>query len=70
MDQAHYTMIIEWSDEDHIFTVTIPELPGARSHADTYLAAAEEGQRLIEEWLEIARERGWSLPRPRTHAGV
>ena len=70
MHHTRYSMIIEWSDDDQTFIVTIPDLPGARSHAGTYVAAAEEGQRLIEEWLEIARERGWSLPRPRTHAGV
>jgi len=70
MDEAHYTMIIEWSDEDTVFIVTVPELPGARSHAGTYVAAAEEGQRLIAEWLEIARERGWPLPSPRASAGV
>ncbi|HKS69107.1 MAG TPA: type II toxin-antitoxin system HicB family antitoxin [Ktedonobacterales bacterium] len=68
MQQQHYSMVIEWSPEDQVFIVTIPELPGARSHADTYKAAAEEGQRLIEEWIEIALDEGWSLPEPRVFA--
>ena len=63
-------MVIEWSDEDATFIVTIPELPSARTHADTYTAAAEEGQRLIEEWVEIAQEHGWPIPQPRAFAGV
>src|SRR5690348_16289652 len=62
MHHTRYSMIIECSDDDQTFIVTIPDLPGARSHAGTYDAAAAEGQRLIEEWLEIARERGWTLP--------
>lgn len=70
MSQAHYSMVIEWSDDDDAFIVTIPELPGARAHADNYTAAAEEGQRLIEEWVEIAQEYGWPLPQPRAFAGV
>ena len=70
MRHPRHSMIIEWSDDDHTFIVTIPELPGARSHASTYIAAAEEGQRLTAEWLEIARERGWPLPRPRASAGA
>ncbi|WIG59396.1 MAG: hypothetical protein OJF49_002143 [Ktedonobacterales bacterium] len=63
-------MVIEWSDEDDIFIVTIPELPGARAHADTYTAAGEEEQRLIAEWVEIAQEHGWPLPQPRAFVGV
>lgn len=66
--QPHYSMIIEWFPEDQVFVVSIPELPGARSHADTYKEAAEEGQRLIEEWIEIAIEEGWPLPEPRVFA--
>ena len=70
MQNAHYTMIIQWSNEDDTYLVTIPDLPGARSHADTYVAAAREGQRLIEEWLEIAHEHGWALPEPRARVTV
>jgi predicted RNase H-like HicB family nuclease len=70
MTQAHYSMVIEWSAEDAAFIVTIPELPGAQSHAASYAEAADEGQRLIDEWLEIARQRGWPLPEPRAFASA
>jgi predicted RNase H-like HicB family nuclease len=59
-----YSLVIEWSDEDQVFLVTIPELAGARSHAATYMEAAEEAQRLIEEWIELAQDHGWPLPQP------
>ncbi len=68
MQQPHYSMVIEWSPEDQVYIVSIPELPGARSHADTYKEAAEEGQRLIEEWIQIALDEGWALPEPRVFA--
>lgn len=28
MEELHYSMIIEWSDEYNTYIVTIPELPG------------------------------------------
>ena len=70
MQNSQYAMIIEWSNEDNAYLVAIPDLPGAHSHADTYVEAAEEGQRLIEEWLEIAREHGWVIPQPRAHIAI
>lgn len=68
--QTHYSMIIQWSEEDQAFIVTIPELPGARSHADTYVGAVREGERLITEWLEIAHDQGWEIPAPRVYASA
>jgi len=32
----HYSMVIEWSDEDQVYIVTVPELPGCRTHGATY----------------------------------
>jgi len=60
--QSRYSLVVEWSDEDQAFLVTIPELPGARSHAGTYKEAEEEGQRFVEEWCDIALDHGWPLP--------
>ncbi len=28
----HYSMVIEWSDEDEAYIVTVPELPGCITH--------------------------------------
>ncbi len=33
---CHDSMVIQWSDEDQVFVVTLPEFHGAQSHGETY----------------------------------
>jgi antitoxin HicB len=68
MSTTHYSMIIEWSDEDQAFIVTVPELPGCRTHGDTYEEAVQQGIDAIEGWIEVAKDMGWSLPTPKKFA--
>jgi predicted RNase H-like HicB family nuclease len=68
MKTPHYSMIIEWSDEDQAFIVTVPELPGCRTHGETYEKAVKQGKEAIEGWLEVAKDMGWELPTPKTFA--
>lgn len=46
-----YSMIIQWEPLDCIFIVTVPELPGCRTHGATYEEAVQQGQDAIETWL-------------------
>lgn len=57
-----YSMIIEWSPEDEAYIVTVPELPGCRTHGSTREEAVRMGEEVIELWLEGEK----SPPRPRT----
>ncbi len=66
----HYSMDIRWSDEDHAFIVTVPELPGCKTHGFTYEEAVRKGQDAIETWIDGAREDGDPLPAPRAYAAV
>jgi predicted RNase H-like HicB family nuclease len=68
MDIKHYSMIIEWSDGDQAYIVTVPELPGCRTHGDTYEEAIKQGQDAIESWIMVAEELGRSIPAPKTYA--
>ena len=67
-DQQHlrYSMIIEWSDEDDAYIVTVPELPGCRTHGSTYEEAVQQGQEVIESWIDSALEDGDTVPPPKT----
>lgn len=60
-----YELIIYWSDEDQSFVVEVPELPGCMADGETYEQAVEHAQRIIEEWVETARELGRPVPEPR-----
>ncbi|HZS76573.1 MAG TPA: type II toxin-antitoxin system HicB family antitoxin [Ktedonobacteraceae bacterium] len=61
----HYSMVIQWSVEDNAYIVTVPELPGCKTHGKTYEEAVKNGQEAIELWLEASREWGHPIPEPR-----
>jgi predicted RNase H-like HicB family nuclease len=42
-----YAMVIEWSDEDQLFLVSIPDFPGAHTHGRSRAEAAEMGEEVI-----------------------
>jgi antitoxin HicB len=63
--ELRYTMIVEWDPRDDIFVVTVPELPGCRTHGSTYEEAVKQGQDAIESWLDVAEEDGYQAPPPR-----
>ena len=60
----HYSMIIQWSDEDNAYTVTVPELPGCRTHGKTYEEAVRQGQDAIATWIDGSRDLGLPIPEP------
>ena len=70
MMKTNYSMIIQWSEIDQIFLVTIPEFVDRVrmpcTHGDTHEEAAKHGLEVIETFLEIWEEEGKSIPEPRT----
>jgi predicted RNase H-like HicB family nuclease len=64
MKPEHYSLLIQWDDEDKIYVVTVPELPGARTHGHTYEEAIKNALEVIELWLETAKDLGWPIPKP------
>jgi predicted RNase H-like HicB family nuclease len=69
-DQGHYSIVIEWSDEDQAYVVILPEwadqyaMPVASG--TTYEEAAARGRNALENYIQFAREDGKPLPQPRT----
>ncbi|MBD1931309.1 MULTISPECIES: type II toxin-antitoxin system HicB family antitoxin [Cyanophyceae] len=65
-----YSMVIQWSDEDQLFLVTIPEF-GDRvvmpcTHGKTRDEAIRNGEEVIEMYLEARLPEGESIPEPST----
>ena len=62
-----YSMVIQWSEEDQLFLVRLPEFPWQEfhTHGKTYEEAAKNGQEVIEAFIEILQEEGHPLPEPR-----
>ena len=50
-----YEMIIYWSEEDNCFLVEVPELPGCMADGKTRAEALANAERVMEEWIEIAK---------------
>jgi len=65
-----YSMIIQWSDEDQLFLVTIPEFAEQVimpcTHGKTREEAIHNGEDVIEMYLEAWRAEGEPIPEPRT----
>jgi antitoxin HicB len=67
-----YSMLIEWSEEDQAYLVTLPEwthqvyMPA--THGDTYDEAVKNGREVLEMLINDAKKNGEPLPTPRVHA--
>jgi len=63
-----YTTIIQWSEEDHLFLVTIPEFSDRVmmpcTHGKTRAEAIQKAEEVIEMYLEAWHEEGDSIPEP------
>ena len=70
-ERLRYSMVIEWSDEDQVYVVSLPEWGDlVHTHGATYEEALQRGRELIEGLVAARQERGEPLPRPRVFAGV
>ncbi len=59
--KLHYSILIQWSDEDQCYIVSFPEFGKyAKTHGDTY----EEAVRNAQEVLELLVEDNEKLPKP------
>lgn len=60
-----YEMIIYWSNTDNAYLVEVPELAGCMADGASYQEAVNNAERVINEWLETAKELGRLIPEPK-----
>ncbi len=61
-----YTILIQWSEVDQAFVVSLPEFgPYAHTHGDTYEEAFQNAQEVLESLVEQYQAMGKSLPEPK-----
>ena len=67
---SQYSMTLQWSEEDRLFLVTIPEFSDRVvmpcTHGKTREEAIRNGEEVIEMYLEAWATEGESLPTPNT----
>ena len=64
--KSRYSILIQWSDEDRCFVVSLPEWGEfCHTHGETYEEALKNAQEVLELLIETALENGELLPEPR-----
>lgn len=67
MKDYQYTMLIQWSNEDECFVVSLPEWGEfCHTHGDSYEEAVKNGRELLDFLIESALESQEKLPLPQT----
>jgi predicted RNase H-like HicB family nuclease len=62
----YYSIVIQWSEEDQLFLVTLPEFTDIMqpcTHGKNYEEALQNAQDLIESLIEIYHEDNKPLPK-------
>ena len=63
-ESARYVKIIEWSDEDECFVGQCPGIIGPCCPGDDETHVYAELCQVVDEWIEIMKKDGKSLPLP------
>ena len=65
MNESQYEMIIYWDNQDKIFVVDVPELPGCMAHGKSKNEAIQNAEDAINLWIKTAMEDGIMIPKPK-----
>ena len=63
--KCQYSMKIQWSDEDQVYIVAVPEFGDfAKTHGATYEEAAKNGHEVLDLLIDTYKAEGRELPKP------
>jgi predicted RNase H-like HicB family nuclease len=67
MMNLKYQMVIQWSDEDELYLVHLPDFPWQQfvTHGKTYQEAAANGQEALEGLIAVLQDTQQPLPKPK-----
>jgi len=67
-------MVIEWSEEDQAFLVSLPEwadrINTPTTHGDTYEEAVRNGNEVLDLLIEATLDSGDPLPEPKMYVSA
>lgn len=70
MNQPNYSILIQWSDEDQCYVVTLPEFSDRVmqpcNDGSTYERALHNGRETLDNLISWYQEEGIPLPEPQT----
>ena len=59
-----YRKNLFWSEEDQLWIVEVPELPGCLADGKTPEEALVNSEIIIDEWIQTATALGRTIPAP------
>jgi predicted RNase H-like HicB family nuclease len=67
MMNLKYQMVIQWSEEDELYLVHLPDFPWQQfvTHGKTYQEAAANGQEALEGLIAVLQDTQQPLPEPK-----
>lgn len=63
MNSYRFSRCIFWSELDQLYICKVSELPGCITDGETPEEAVKNSEKIIDEWLETAKEEGRSIPK-------
>jgi predicted RNase H-like HicB family nuclease len=73
-ERLHFSMLIQWSEEDQVYLVSLPEWEdrvfNPVTHGDSYEEAIAHGHAALEALVASARKHGEALPAPHVYVGT
>ena len=60
----HYSILIEWEPQGHVYVARLPELPGCITHGITYEEALAQIQDALDSYVDVAEQQYMTLPAP------
>lgn len=69
MNNLKYRIVIQWSDEDNCFLVSLPDFKDEQqwvTHGETYEEALQNAVEVMDMLVEIYKEKGKTLPTAQT----
>ncbi len=73
-EKLQYSMVVQSSNDDQAYLVTLPEWEGRVfnpvTHGDTYEEAIKNGREALEALVASVSKHGEPLPEPRVFAGA
>jgi predicted RNase H-like HicB family nuclease len=63
---SHYSILIQWSEEDRCYIVSLPEFsPYPHTYGGTYEEALQNAQEVLQMLIESTSQE--ALPQPQTY---
>lgn len=60
----NYNILLAYSPTDECYVTAVPALPGCMSDGHTIKKALDNTDRIIQEWLDNAKEHNEPIPEP------